>query len=97
MTMGLSMALHEQSVLRPAVRPRRQPRPRRVPHRRHADVRDLEAIWLDEDDDARQPDGLTGIGEIGIVGAAAAVANAVYHATGIRVRDLPVTCDKLLT
>jgi xanthine dehydrogenase YagR molybdenum-binding subunit len=40
--------------------------------------------------------GSKGIGEIGIVGSAAAVANAVYHATGIRVRDLPITPDKLL-
>ena len=41
--------------------------------------------------------GSRGVGEIGIVGAAAAVANAVYHATGVRVRDLPVMCDALLT
>ena len=40
--------------------------------------------------------GAKGIGEIGIVGSAAAIANAVYHATGIRVRDLPITPDKLL-
>jgi len=40
--------------------------------------------------------GTKGIGEIGIVGTAAAIANAVYHATGIRVRDLPITLDKLL-
>ncbi len=41
--------------------------------------------------------GVKGIGEIGIVGTAAAIANAVYHATGIRVRDLPITLDKLLS
>jgi xanthine dehydrogenase YagR molybdenum-binding subunit len=41
--------------------------------------------------------GAKGIGEIGIVGTAAAIANAVYHATGIRVRDLPITLDKLLS
>jgi xanthine dehydrogenase YagR molybdenum-binding subunit len=40
--------------------------------------------------------GSKGIGEIGIVGAAAAIANATHHATGIRVRDLPITADKLL-
>jgi len=40
--------------------------------------------------------GAKGIGEIGITGAAAAIANAVYHATGVRVRDLPITPDKLL-
>ena len=45
---------------------------------------------------ARIPLGIKGIGEIGITGAAAAIANAVYHATGRRVRDLPITLDKLL-
>jgi xanthine dehydrogenase YagR molybdenum-binding subunit len=40
--------------------------------------------------------GAKGLGEIGIVGTAAAIANAVYHATGIRIRDLPITLDKLL-
>lgn len=42
------------------------------------------------------PLGMKGLGEIGIVGVAAAVANAVYHATGVRVRDLPITLDKVL-
>ena len=42
------------------------------------------------------PLGVKGVGEIGIVGTAAAIANAVYHATGVRVRDLPITIDKLL-
>ncbi len=53
-------------------------------------------IWIDEDDPHVNPMGAKGIGEIGIVGTAAAIANAVYHATGIRVRDLPITLDKLL-
>jgi CO/xanthine dehydrogenase Mo-binding subunit len=44
----------------------------------------------------RDPHLPTDVGEIGIVGTAAAIANAVYHATGIRVRDLPITLDKLL-
>jgi len=52
--------------------------------------------WVDEDDSHVNPIGVKGIGEIGIVGTAAAIANAVYHATGIRVRDLPITLDKLL-
>ncbi|MGH7101837.1 MAG: xanthine dehydrogenase family protein molybdopterin-binding subunit, partial [Acetobacteraceae bacterium] len=96
MTMGLSMALHEESVLDP-----------RFGHvvnndfanyhiAANADVRDLEAIWLDETDLHSNPMGSRGIGEIGIVGAAAAIANAVWHATGIRVRELPITPDKLL-
>jgi xanthine dehydrogenase YagR molybdenum-binding subunit len=96
MIMGLSMALHEQSVLDP-----------RFGHivnhdfaeyhiPTNADVHDIEAIWLDEHDEHANPMGTHGIGEIGTVGAAAAVANAVYNATGIRVRDLPITADKLL-
>jgi xanthine dehydrogenase YagR molybdenum-binding subunit len=51
---------------------------------------------LDEDDPHVNPMGTKGIGEIGIVGTAAAVVNAVHHATGVRVRDLPITLDKLL-
>jgi xanthine dehydrogenase YagR molybdenum-binding subunit len=62
----------------------------------NADIADLEAIWLDEQDPHSNPMGSRGIGEIGIVGAAAAIGNAVWHATGIRVRDLPITPDKLL-
>ncbi|GAB2922474.1 xanthine dehydrogenase family protein molybdopterin-binding subunit [Nonomuraea fastidiosa] len=61
-----------------------------------ADVRDVEAYWLDEQDDALNPMGSKGIGEIGIVGTAAAIGNAVFHATGHRVRDLPITPAKVL-
>ena len=52
--------------------------------------------WIDEPDDHLNPMGTKGIGEIGIVGAAAAIANAVYHATGVRVRDLPIRLDRVL-
>lgn len=62
----------------------------------NADVGDLDAFWVDEEDTHINPLGAKGIGEIGITGAGAAVANAVFHATGIRVRDLPITPDKLL-
>jgi xanthine dehydrogenase YagR molybdenum-binding subunit len=62
----------------------------------HADVPAVEAIIVPEDDPWVNPIGVKGIGEIGIVGAAAAIANAVYHATGIRVRDLPIVPEKLL-
>ncbi|KUI17040.1 xanthine dehydrogenase [Mycobacterium lehmannii] len=96
MTMGLSMALHEESV--------RDPRFGHVVTRdlatyhisSHADVPAIEAMWLDDVDKHANPMGSRGAGEIGIVGSAAAVVNAVYHATGIRVRDLPVMCDALL-
>jgi xanthine dehydrogenase YagR molybdenum-binding subunit len=60
----------------------------------NADVYDIKVIFVDEPDDSN-PLGVKGLGEVGIVGVAAAVANAVYHATGKRVRDLPITLDKL--
>ena len=60
----------------------------------NADVHDIKVIFVDEPDDSN-PLGIKGVGEIGIVGVAAAIANAVYHATGKRVRDLPITLDKL--
>ena len=61
----------------------------------NADVHDIKVIFVDEPDDIVNPLGIKGLGEIGIVGVAAAIANAVYHATGKRVRDLPITLDKL--
>ncbi len=61
----------------------------------NADVHEIKVIFVDEPDDIINPLGIKGLGEIGIVGVAAAIANAVYHATGKRVRDLPITLDKL--
>jgi xanthine dehydrogenase YagR molybdenum-binding subunit len=61
----------------------------------NADVHDIKVIFVDEPDEIINPMGIKGLGEIGIVGVAAAIANAVYHATGKRVRDLPITLDKL--
>src|SRR5216683_2375085 len=97
MTMGLSMALHEQSVMDPRFGDY-------VNHdfaehhiATNADVGTVDVTWIDEDDPHVNPMGAKGIGEIGIVGTAAAIANAVYHATGIRIRDLPITLDKLLS
>ena len=60
----------------------------------HADVHDIKVIFVEEAHDGN-PLGVKGVGEIGIVGVPAAIANAVYHATGKRVRDLPITLDKL--
>jgi xanthine dehydrogenase YagR molybdenum-binding subunit len=62
----------------------------------NADVEDFDAAWIDETDTQLNPMGSKGIGEIGIVGGAAAIANAVFHATGIRVRDLPIRLDRVL-
>jgi xanthine dehydrogenase YagR molybdenum-binding subunit len=61
----------------------------------NADVQDIRIIFVEEPDSTVNPLGIKGVGEIGIVGVAAAIANAVYHATGKRVRDLPITIDKI--
>ncbi|MBK4738449.1 xanthine dehydrogenase family protein molybdopterin-binding subunit [Noviherbaspirillum pedocola] len=62
----------------------------------HADIGDIDIIVVHEDDPHVNPLGAKGVGEIGITGVAAAIANGVHHATGRRVRDLPITLDKLL-
>jgi len=62
----------------------------------NADIPALDVILVEEDDPYVNPIGVKGIGEIGIVGVGPAIANAVYHATGKRVRDLPITIEKLL-
>ena len=62
----------------------------------NADVQAIDVFFVEEKDDEINPLGVKGVGEIGIVGTAAAIANAVYHATGKRVRDLPITLDKLM-
>jgi xanthine dehydrogenase YagR molybdenum-binding subunit len=63
----------------------------------NADIPSIDIILVDEQDPYVNPLGIKGIGEIGNVGSAAAVANAVYHATGKRVRELPITPEKLLS
>jgi xanthine dehydrogenase YagR molybdenum-binding subunit len=96
MTMGLGMALLEET--------RRDDRSGRVMNANlaeylvpvHADVPATKAVLVEEVDPHVNEIGTKGIGEIGIVGAAAAIANAVYHATGKRIRDLPITPDKLI-
>lgn len=97
MVMGIGAALHEAGV-----------RDERLGHvvtqdlasyhvPAHADVADVDAIWLDDVDPLMGPLGARGVGEIGIVGASAAVTNAVFDATGIRVRNLPITPATLVS
>ena len=96
MTFGLSMALHEHSVMDHHLGhiATRDLVDYHIPV--NADVGEIDVTWLDDPDEHANPMGAKGIGEIGIVGSAAAVANAVHNATGIRVRDLPITPDKLV-
>src|SRR6185312_13299518 len=96
MTMGLGMALHEDSVMDPrfGMIVNHDFAEYHIPT--NADIRSMEAVWLDEVDEHAGALGARGIGEIGIVGTAAAIANAAYNATGIRVRDLPLTADRFL-
>jgi xanthine dehydrogenase YagR molybdenum-binding subunit len=96
MTQGISMALHEESVLDREFGDYLNHDFAQYHVPVFADIEDIEATWIDEDDPHLNPMGAKGIGEIGIVGTAAAVANAVHHATGIRVRDLPIRLDRLL-
>jgi len=93
---GIGMALHEETLDDPRIG-------RFMNHNLgeyhvpvNADILDIEVIFVDEPDGRTSPLGVKGLGEIGICGTAAAIANAVYHATGRRVRDLPITIDKLL-
>jgi xanthine dehydrogenase YagR molybdenum-binding subunit len=62
----------------------------------NADIPPIDVSWLDYTDTAFSSAGARGLGELGVVGSAAAVGNAVFNATGIRVRDLPITLDKLI-
>ncbi len=95
MIMGLGMALTEETLL--------DERTGRIMSTSladyhvpvHLDVPDIDVLWTDIAD-PRTPLGARGIGEIGTTGVAAAVANAVFNATGKRVRDLPLTLDKLI-
>ena len=93
------MALHEVSVLDPRFGDYVNHDFAEYHIATNADVGEIDVSWIEEEDPHVNPIGVKGIGEIGIVGivgTAAAIANAVYHATGTRIRDLPITLDKLL-
>ncbi len=95
-TMGLGQALTEETILDPRWGQwvNRDLGEYHVPVQ--ADVPNIEALFVEERDDHVNVLGIKGVGEIGIVGTAAAIANAVFNATGVRVRDLPITLDKVL-
>ncbi|MFC8828837.1 xanthine dehydrogenase family protein molybdopterin-binding subunit [Streptomyces sp. NPDC057137] len=96
MTMGLGMALMEGATLDPVAGDftERDLASYHVPA--HADVPSVEAHWIEEDDRHLNPMGSKGIGELGMVGTAAAIGNAVHHATGVRLRHAPMRPDTLL-
>ncbi|HEX3807225.1 MAG TPA: xanthine dehydrogenase family protein molybdopterin-binding subunit [Gaiellaceae bacterium] len=96
MTMGISMALLEESRMEPRFGDYLNHDLASYHVAVNADVPRIDVHWLDEVDEHVNPMGAKGIGEIGIVGTAAAVANAVFDATGVRVRDLPITPAKLV-
>jgi xanthine dehydrogenase YagR molybdenum-binding subunit len=96
MIWGVSFALHEQAIVDP-----RSGRPMNANLAEYhvpvnADVPSLEAILVEEYDPHVNPLGIKGVGEIGITGSAGAVANAVWHATGVRVRKFPITLDRVI-
>ena len=93
---GIGMALLEETVTDPHFGSIINPNLGEYLVPINADIHNIETFFVPEEDPHIGPLGAKGVGELGIVGAAAAVANAVYHATGIRVRDLPITLDKLL-
>ncbi|MFD4630855.1 xanthine dehydrogenase family protein molybdopterin-binding subunit [Streptomyces sp. NPDC058284] len=97
MTMGLGMALTESSTMDAAFGDFAESDLASYHVPAHADVPVIEAHWIDEDDPHLNPMGSKGIGEIGIVGTAAAIGNAVHHAIGVRLRELPLTPDRVLT
>jgi xanthine dehydrogenase YagR molybdenum-binding subunit len=96
MIWGISSALHEEGVVdtRSGAFVNHDLAEYLVPV--HADIPEIEAVMLDDYDEQANVLGVKGVGEVGVCGSGAAVANAVFNATGVRVRDFPITLDKLL-
>jgi xanthine dehydrogenase YagR molybdenum-binding subunit len=97
MTWGLSAALHEESIMDIASGDFLNHDLANYHFAANADIGAIEVLFVDEADEHLNPLGIKGIGEIGIVGVAAAVANAVWHATGTRFRSIPIRPDHVLT
>ncbi|MGW3966693.1 xanthine dehydrogenase family protein molybdopterin-binding subunit [Amycolatopsis sp. NPDC005003] len=93
--MGIGMALAEETLVDPRTGRIMNPSLAEYHVPVHADIPPIDVSYLD-DPDPTMPLGLIGVGEVGITGVAGAIANAVHHATGKRVYDLPITLDKLL-
>jgi xanthine dehydrogenase YagR molybdenum-binding subunit len=93
---GIGMALHEETLVDHTLGRMMNANIAEYHVPVNADIHDIDVIFVDEPDEIINPLGIKGLGEIGIVGVAAAIANAIYHATGTRIRDLPITLDKLL-
>jgi xanthine dehydrogenase YagR molybdenum-binding subunit len=93
---GIGMALHEETLTDHAFGRIMNANIAEYHVPANADVYEIKTIFVDEPDETINPLGIKGLGEIGIVGVAAAIANAVYHATGNRIRDLPITLDKVM-
>ncbi|SHJ94637.1 xanthine dehydrogenase YagR molybdenum-binding subunit [Roseomonas rosea] len=93
---GIGMALHEESMMDHHLGRFMNHNIAEYHIPANADVEGIEVIFVEEHEDKLNPIGVKGLGEIGIVGTAAAIANAVYHATGKRIRHLPITVDRLL-
>jgi xanthine dehydrogenase YagR molybdenum-binding subunit len=96
MIWGVSFALHEHAVMDPRSGRLMNPNLGEYHVPVNADVPSLEAILVEEVDPHVNALGIKGVGEIGITGTAGAVANAVWHATGVRVRQFPITLDRLI-
>ena len=96
MIWGVSFALHEQAVLDPQSGRPMNPNLGEYHFPVNADVPSIEALLVEERDPHVNALGIKGVGEIGVTGTAGAVANAVWHATGIRVRKFPITLDRLI-
>ena len=96
MIWGVSFALHERAVLDPRSGRVMNPNLAEYHVPVNADVPSLEAILVEEHDPHVNALGIKGVGEIGITGSAGAVANAVWHATGVRVRRFPIRIEDLL-
>jgi xanthine dehydrogenase YagR molybdenum-binding subunit len=96
MIWGLSAALHEEAGLdkRSGAFVNRDLAGYLVPV--HADIPRVEAVLLDGNDEQSEPLGIKGVGELGICGSGAAVANAVFNETSVRVRDFPIALEKIL-